>query len=62
MADAFNLEFAERVVKPENLTDTFADALDHDGPTMIEVIVQPGNLDSGAVITGEWDLTDLEQK
>lgn len=39
MADAFDLEYAERVLKPGDLTDTFANALDHNGPAMVVVIV-----------------------
>jgi acetolactate synthase-1/2/3 large subunit len=61
LADAFNLGYAERVVKPENLTETIQGALDHDGPAMVEAIVEPNNPDSGAIITGEWDLADLEK-
>ena len=61
LADAFNLGYAERVVKPENLRDALQGALDHDGPAMIEAIVEPDNPDSGAIITGEWDLADLEK-
>lgn len=60
LAEAFNIGFVERVVKPENLTETFREALNHDGPAFVEVIVQPSNPDSGAIITGEWDLADLE--
>jgi acetolactate synthase-1/2/3 large subunit len=61
LADAFNLGYAERVVKPENLTETIQGALDHDGPAMVEAIVEPNNPDSGAIITGKWDLADLEK-
>ena len=61
LADAFNLGYAERVVKPENLRDALQGALDHDGPAMVEAIVEPDNPDSGAIITGEWDLADLEK-
>ncbi|NHN47870.1 thiamine pyrophosphate-binding protein [Halostella sp. JP-L12] len=61
LADAFNLGYAERVVKPENLSGALQGALDHDGPAMVEAIVEPDNPDSGAIITGEWDLADLEK-
>lgn len=59
-ADAFNVNYAERVVKPENLAGTLEEAIAHDGPAIVEAIVQPDNPDSGAIITGEWDLADLE--
>ena len=62
LADAFQIEFAERVVKPENLADTFEEALAHDGPAIVEAMVEPDNHESGAIITGEWDLADLEPK
>jgi acetolactate synthase-1/2/3 large subunit len=62
LADAFNVGFAERVVKPEDLTGTFEDALAHDGPAIVEAMVEPDNPESGAIITGEWDLADLESK
>ena len=62
LADAFNIGFAERVIKPENLTDAFEAALEHDGPAIVEAIVEPDNPESGAIITGEWDLADLESK
>ncbi|AHG01855.1 thiamine pyrophosphate protein central region (plasmid) [Halostagnicola larsenii XH-48] len=60
MADAFSIDFAERVVKPENLTETITDAIEHDGPAFVEAVVEPDSADSGAIITGEWDLADLE--
>ncbi|WP_280537724.1 thiamine pyrophosphate-binding protein [Halopenitus sp. POP-27] len=60
MAEAFSVGFAERVVKPENLAETLEAAIDHDGPAFVEAVVEPDNPDSGAIITGEWDLADLE--
>jgi acetolactate synthase-1/2/3 large subunit len=60
MAEAFNVGFTERVVKPEDLTETLKEAFEYDGPSFVEVIVEPDNPDSGAIITGEWDLADLE--
>ncbi|WP_222914818.1 thiamine pyrophosphate-binding protein [Natrinema sp. SYSU A 869] len=60
MAEAFSIDFAERVVKPENLTATLEKAIDYDGPAFVEAVVEPDNPDSGAIITGEWDLADLE--
>jgi acetolactate synthase-1/2/3 large subunit len=59
-ANAFNVDYAERVVKPENLDDALDGAVAHDGPAIVEAIVQPDNPDSGAIITGDWDLADLE--
>jgi acetolactate synthase-1/2/3 large subunit len=61
MASAFNVGYAERVVKPENLAETLQEAIAHDGPSVVEVIVEQDNPDSGAVITGKWDLADLEK-
>jgi acetolactate synthase-1/2/3 large subunit len=61
MADAFNVGYAERVVKPENLEATLSEAIAHDGPAMVEAIVEPDNPDSGAIITGKWDLADLQK-
>ncbi|MBO4247317.1 thiamine pyrophosphate-binding protein [Halomicrobium sp. IBSBa] len=61
MADSFNLDYAERVVKPENLDAALEDAVAHDGPAMVEAVVEPDNPDSGAIVTGEWDLADLEE-
>ncbi|GGC70648.1 thiamine pyrophosphate-binding protein [Haloferax sulfurifontis] len=60
-ADSFNLGYAERVVKPENLESALKEAIAHDGPAMVEAIVEPDNYESGAIITGEWDLGDLER-
>ncbi len=60
MAEAFSIGFAERVVKPENLTATLEEAIEYDGPAFVEAVVEPDNPDSGAIITGEWDLADLE--
>ncbi|SEW30967.1 thiamine pyrophosphate-binding protein [Natrinema salifodinae] len=60
MAEAFSIDFAERVVKPENLTATLEEAIEYDGPAFVEAVVEPDNPDSGAIITGEWDLADLE--
>jgi acetolactate synthase-1/2/3 large subunit len=61
MASAYNVGYAERVVKPENLARTLEEAIAHDGPSIVEVIVEDDNPNSGAVITGEWDLADLEE-
>lgn len=61
MAGSFGLDYAERVVKPENLEGVLEDAIAHDGPAMVEAVVEPDNPDSGAIITGEWDLADLEE-
>lgn len=59
-AEAFNVDYADRVVKPENLGGSLEGAIAHDGPAIVEAIVQPDNPDSGAIITGNWDLADLE--
>ncbi|ADB63196.1 thiamine pyrophosphate protein central region (plasmid) [Haloterrigena turkmenica DSM 5511] len=61
MAESFGVEFSERVIKPENLTETLEEALAHDGPALVEAIVEPDNEDSGAIVTGKWDLADLER-
>ncbi|MFB6224408.1 MAG: thiamine pyrophosphate-binding protein, partial [Haloarcula sp.] len=61
MAESFNVGFAERVVKPENLDGVLEKAFAHDGPSFVEAVVEPDNPDSGAIITGEWDLADLEE-
>ncbi|RQG88091.1 thiamine pyrophosphate-binding protein [Natrarchaeobius halalkaliphilus] len=61
MAESFNVGFVDRVVKPENVVETMERALEYDGPALVEVIVEPDNPDSGAIITGEWDLADLEK-
>jgi acetolactate synthase-1/2/3 large subunit len=61
MASAYNVGYAERVIDPEQLRDKLAGAIAHDGPSMVEVIVEQNNPDSGAVITGEWDLADIEE-
>ena len=60
-AEAFNIDYAERVVKPENLAEAFQGALEHDGPALVEAIVEPDNPESGAIVTGDWDLADLEK-
>jgi len=62
MAESFNLGFAERVVDPENLAGTLRSAIEHDGPALVEAVVENENPDSGAVVTGKWDLADLEGK
>jgi len=61
-AESFGVGYAERVVKPENLPETLSAAFDHDGPAVVEAIVEPDNPDSGAIITGKWDLADLQDK
>jgi len=61
MANSFNVGFAERVVKPENLNGVLEEAFAHDGPSFVEAVVEPDNPDSGAIITGKWDLADLEE-
>jgi len=60
--ESFGVGYAERVVKPENLAGTLEAAFDHDGPAVVEAVVEPDNPDSGAIITGKWDLADLEGK
>ncbi|WP_435349175.1 thiamine pyrophosphate-binding protein [Haloarchaeobius sp. HRN-SO-5] len=61
LASSFNIDFAERVVKPENLDDTLERAIAHEGPAIVEAIVEEDNPESGAIITGEWDLADVEK-
>jgi len=62
-AESFGVGFAERVVEPENLAETLGAALDHDGPAVVEAVVEPDTPDSGAIIiTGKWDLADLGGK
>ncbi|MDS0223572.1 thiamine pyrophosphate-binding protein [Haloarcula sp. S1AR25-5A] len=61
MAESFNVGFTERVVKPENLTGVLEEAFAYDGPSFVEAVVEPDNPDSGAIITGKWDLADLEE-
>lgn len=61
-AESFGVDYAERVVKPENLTEVLTAAFAHDGPAVVEAIVEPDNPDSGAIITGEWDLADPQDK
>ena len=61
-AESFGVGYAERVVKPENLAETLSGAFDHDGPAVVEAVVEPDSPDSGAIITGHWDLADLEGK
>jgi len=61
MAEGFSVEFAERVIKPENLDDVLEAAIAHDGPAIVEAVVESDNPDSGAIITGKWDLADLEK-
>jgi Thiamine pyrophosphate-requiring enzymes [acetolactate synthase, pyruvate dehydrogenase (cytochrome), glyoxylate carboligase, phosphonopyruvate decarboxylase] len=60
--ESFGVDYAERVVKPESLAEALDGAFVHDGPAVVEAIVEPDNPDSGAIITGEWDLADLEGK
>lgn len=60
LAEAFNVGFAKRVVEPEELKGTLSSALKHNGPALVEAMVQPHNPDSGAIITGDWDLPDPE--
>ena len=61
MADSFSVGYAERVVKPENLDGVLEEAISHDGPAIVEAIVEQDNPNSGAIITGEWDLAGLEE-
>ncbi|KAA9400718.1 thiamine pyrophosphate-binding protein [Haloarcula sp. CBA1131] len=61
MAESFNVGFTERVVKPENLAGVLEEAFAYDGPSFVEAVVEPDNADSGAIITGKWDLADLEE-
>ncbi|MDT3437290.1 thiamine pyrophosphate-binding protein [Haloarcula sp. 1CSR25-25] len=61
MAESFNIGFIDRVVKPENLAGVLEEAFAYDGPSFVEAVVEPDNPDSGAIITGKWDLADLEE-
>ena len=62
MAESFNLGFAERVADPKNLAETLQSAIDHDGPAFVEALVEQDNPNSGAIVTGEWDLADIQEK
>jgi acetolactate synthase-1/2/3 large subunit len=61
MAESMGVEFAERVFEPGDLEPTLSAMVDHDGPALVEVVVQRDTTDTGGMMTGAWHLPGLDE-
>lgn len=59
MAKSMGVEFAERVYEPGDLNATLSAMVDHDGPALVEAIVQNDTTETGGMMTGAWHLPNL---
>ena len=59
MAESMGVEFAERVYEPGNLDDTLSSMVAHDGPALVEAVVQRDTTETGGIMTGAWHLPGL---
>lgn len=59
MAETMGVEFSERVYEPADLEPTLSAMVDHDGPALVEAVVQHDTTDTGGLMTGEWHLPGL---
>lgn len=59
MAESMGTEFAERVYDPENIESTLKAMVEHDGPALVEAVVQRETTETGGIMTGAWHLPGL---
>jgi acetolactate synthase-1/2/3 large subunit len=59
MAESMGVEFAERVYEPDDLDAVLSAMVEHDGPALVEAVVQRDTTETGGVMTGAWHLPGL---
>lgn len=59
MAETMGVEYAERVYEPDDLEPVLSGMVEHDGPALVEAVVQRDTTDTGGVMTGAWHLPGL---
>ena len=59
MAETMGVEYAERVYEPGQLEGALSGMVDHDGPALVEAVVQRETTETGGIMTGAWHLPGL---
>ena len=59
MAETMGVEYAERVYEPGQLEEALSGMVDHDGPALVEAVVQRETTETGGIMTGAWHLPGL---
>jgi len=59
MAESMGVAFAERVYEPDDLESTLEAMVEHDGPAVVEAVVQRETTETGGIMTGAWHLPGL---
>ena len=59
MAESMGVAFAERVYEPDDLESTLEAMVKHDGPAVVEAVVQRETTETGGIMTGAWHLPGL---
>jgi acetolactate synthase-1/2/3 large subunit len=59
MAETMGVEYAERVYEPGQLDEALSGMVEHDGPALVEAVVQRETTETGGIMTGAWHLPGL---
>ena len=59
MAETMGIEYAERVYEPGQLDEALSGMVEHDGPALVEAVVQRETTETGGIMTGAWHLPGL---
>jgi acetolactate synthase-1/2/3 large subunit len=62
MAETMGVEYAERVYKPGQLDEAISKMVEHDGPALVEAVVQRETTETGGIMTGVWHLPGLGEE
>ncbi|WP_135302794.1 thiamine pyrophosphate-binding protein [Haloarcula amylovorans] len=59
MAESMGVEFAERVFEADDLDSALEKMVEHDGPALVEAVVERDSTETGGIMTGAWHLPGL---
>ncbi|MBV0923042.1 thiamine pyrophosphate-binding protein [Halomicroarcula limicola] len=59
MAESMGVEFAERVFEADDLDSALEAMVEHDGPALVEAVVERDSTETGGIMTGAWHLPGL---
>ncbi|GGN88437.1 thiamine pyrophosphate-binding protein [Haloarcula pellucida] len=59
MAESMGVEYADRVFEPDDLEPSLSGMVEHDGPALVEAVVQRETTETGGIMTGAWHLPGL---
>ncbi|MBX0294088.1 thiamine pyrophosphate-binding protein [Haloarcula nitratireducens] len=59
MAESMGVGFAERVFEADDLDSALEAMVEHDGPALVEAVVERDSTETGGIMTGAWHLPGL---